>query len=411
MNGFIDSGSAISNEGTLNVNGCTFTKNTANPLGGAIYNEGTLNVTDSIFTSNTGFAAGGSAIWNLGTSTVNNCTFTDNHNAVFLIVWDVPISGEGGAIYNEGTLNVTGSTFTGNTADGNSGGAISNSGTLNVSGSTFTNNMARVIGGGAIYNEGTLNVTDSTFTGNKAHGPEWSDTSKWNSDGGAIYNKGILYVTGSTINQNIADAGSGGAIYNSGGDATIKFNRIIGNSLVEINNYDPDSYIGTVDARLNWWGSNSRPAGIGEFGGLIDPWIILTVNSNPKTINYKDSSLVTADLLHDSTYDPTNPSASYHDPTNGHVPDGLPVTFNTIPVWGAITDIIPSSSTTLNGEVTATYTANGQTLTTPVKIYANIDNEHAAYTTININKIPTSTVVDAKHNFAGQTVDIGCSYN
>ena len=406
-NGISDSGGAIYNSGTLNVINCTFINNTANPVGGgAIYNEGTLNVTDSIFTNNSGYAVGGGAIWNLGTLTVNNCTFTDNHSIVFLLVWDVPISGEGGAINNEGTLNVTGSIFTNNTADGNCGGAISNSGTLNITGCTFTGNMARVIGGGAIYNEGTLNITGSNFTSNKAHGAVYGGPSTWNSDGGAIYNKGTLNVTSSTFTQNIADAVTGGAIYNSGGYANINYNRIIGNSIYEIHNYDAYGNYGYVDARFNWWGSNSRPAGIGGFGGLFDPWIILTVNANPTTINYSGNSLVTADLLHDSTYDPANPSASYHNPTNGHVPDGIPVTINTIPAWGTITNIIPTSSTTLNGKVTATYTANGQTLTTPVKIYANVDNEHTVYATININKIPTSTVVDAKHDFAGQTVDL-----
>ncbi len=52
------------------------------------------------------------------------------------------VSGDGGGIFNDGTLTVTNSTFSGNSA---------------------------VDGGGGIYNSGgTLTVTDSTFSGNSA---------------------------------------------------------------------------------------------------------------------------------------------------------------------------------------------------------------------------------------------------
>lgn len=391
-------GGAIYNKGTLNITNSTFTNNTANPVGGgAIYNEGTLNVTDSTFTENLAFLGGGGAIYNYyGNCTVNNCVFTNNHDPVCLIVFDVPISGWGGAIRNEkGALNVTESTFTSNSAEGSYGGAISNEGTMTVTRSTFISNMARVIGGGAIYNEGALNVTESTFTSNRAHAANYGYSMEWNSDGGAIYNKGTLNATGSTFTWNYADGMYsklyipylfGGTIYNSGGDATIKFNYIIGNSLHEISNYDPNLNYGSVDASLNWWGSNSQPAAIAGFGGIIDPWIVLTVAADPTTIDNRGNSQITADLLHDS-------NGVYHAPALGHVPDTA-ITL-TVP-WGSFFNPGTTHSVTVNtvnGAITPiTFYANEgavNPLYNPVKVSASANgyttNTESAF--ININKL------------------------
>ena len=65
-----------------------------------------------------------------------------------LTVADGSASGNGGGIYNSGTLTVSNSTFSGNSAG--YGGGIYNSGTLTVSNSTFSGNSAS--DGGGIYN-------------------------------------------------------------------------------------------------------------------------------------------------------------------------------------------------------------------------------------------------------------------
>ena len=101
----------------------TFTDNTAGTDGGAICNKGgTVNVTSSSFTNNTssGEYNGGGAIFNYysGSLTINSCTFTANTATT-----------NGGAInVTAATLKVTNSTFTNNTASGD-GGAIYDIGT------------------------------------------------------------------------------------------------------------------------------------------------------------------------------------------------------------------------------------------------------------------------------------------
>lgn len=61
---------------------------------------------------------------------------------------------------------------------------------------------------------------------------------------------------------------------------------------------------GDVDARFNWWGSNSGPldsAFKSNNGNIIyDPWLILRVNSNPDVINLGEFSKITADVYIDS---------------------------------------------------------------------------------------------------------------
>jgi predicted outer membrane repeat protein len=116
----------------------------------------------------------------------------------------------GGAIYNDGTVTVTNSTFSGNYAYGSAlgyGGAIYNVGTATVTNSTFSGNFA--YNGGAIYNAGTATVANSTFSQNTA-----------NSYGGAIYNIGTVTVTNSTFSGNSA-GNQGGAISNQGGTVKI----------------------------------------------------------------------------------------------------------------------------------------------------------------------------------------------
>ncbi|WP_407415839.1 hypothetical protein, partial [Methanobrevibacter sp.] len=61
---------------------------------------------------------------------------------------------------------------------------------------------------------------------------------------------------------------------------------------------------GDVDARYNWWGTNSRPSDSGFRNNkgtiLYDPWLILRVNSNPSVIDYGEYSKITADVYMDS---------------------------------------------------------------------------------------------------------------
>ena len=194
-------GGLLNAGGTVNVSNCTFTQGSA-IRGGGIYNNGTLTVTGSVFSANTAGTSnnngqgGGLAESNQATTTIINCTFTNN------------FAGErGGAIIPAGpNFTVTGSTFTGNKSSG--GGAISNFTNCTVANSTIGGNMAGQVaggffigtGGGIENASGTLNLTNTTISGNVT-----------DNKGGGIVNNARLNVTNCTIAGNSATGQTGGA--------------------------------------------------------------------------------------------------------------------------------------------------------------------------------------------------------
>jgi len=241
---------------------------------------------------------------------------------------------EGGAIYNsQGTLTINNSTLTENNAD--YGGAIYNFGTLTINQSTLTENTA-VYDGGAIYNDhSTLTIDQSTLTQNTAN------------CGGAIYNdQSTLTINQSTLTQNTPNYG--GAIYNDYGTSEIHFSRIIGNTGIDVFRNG-----GTVNATCNWWGSNflgTDPISEGRAtsGVIVDPWVILTVNATPDTINNGETSTITADLNHIN---------GGGDLVGGYIPDGTPVTFSlTNGPLGTLTP--PLTVNTLSGIASIIFTAS-----------------------------------------------------
>ncbi|MEA2650151.1 MAG: hypothetical protein QOG61_2586 [Candidatus Binataceae bacterium] len=153
-------------------------------------------------------------------------------------------NGEGGGIFNSGTVTVTNSTFSANQATGGAtgvgnggeghGGAIFNDGVLTASNSTFSANQvtggatsdgngAGGVGlGGAIFNQGTVTVINSSFSGNQALGGDSIAVSRFGG-GGAIFDgnaSAVLSVTNCTFSSNLA--AFGGAILNFNGAASFK---------------------------------------------------------------------------------------------------------------------------------------------------------------------------------------------
>ena len=184
-------GGGIYNHGTLTVTNSTFSDNVAVYDGAGIYNTHTLTLVNSVFSNNSAFQSGG-GIYSSSTTAVMTVT-----NSVFSGNFAVD---EGGAIRSGGTLTVTNSTFSDNSAQ--SGGGIEHLGNLTVADSTFLNNSASF--GGGIANDGALttgNITNTTFSNNSAI------------DGGGITNSGVLTVTNSTFSNNSASA-FGGGIHN-----------------------------------------------------------------------------------------------------------------------------------------------------------------------------------------------------
>ncbi|MDQ6601408.1 MAG: right-handed parallel beta-helix repeat-containing protein, partial [Chloroflexota bacterium] len=163
--------------------------------GGSILVEtsgSSLTLNDCVVADNqTSRNGGGISVTGGATLVLNRTTVSGNITTSTYIV-------NGGGIFNAGTVTVTNSTFSGNHADSDGGGGIANSGgTLTVMNSTFAGNSGSP-GGGIRNDGGTLTVTNSTFSGNSA------------SAGGGIWNYGgTPTVTSSTFAANTATGGGG----------------------------------------------------------------------------------------------------------------------------------------------------------------------------------------------------------
>ncbi|MDP1552998.1 MAG: chitobiase/beta-hexosaminidase C-terminal domain-containing protein [Methanobacteriaceae archaeon] len=329
-------GGAILNYGSAaTVLGTYFYNNIGNNAGGAILNYGSLSVVDGSFVGNT--ATNGGAISNYGGLSVVDGSFVGN------------TATNGGAICNYDILSVVDGSFVGNTAS-SVGGAILNYGSAaTVLGTYFYNNIGNNAGG-AIYNYGILSVVDGSFVGNIAD------------CGGAILNYDSLSVSGSSFTDNTATYYGGGAIFNYG-TVTANFNRIVDNSITVIENIG-----GTVDARYNWWGSNNNPISK-VVDTVVTPWLVLTGTANPTIIPKNSLSTINLNLLYDSGIltDPNNPNLYYHDPNDGHIPDGTLATFST-----TLGNIIASSNF-INGVAQATL--NGGIINGIADVSGTVDSE------------------------------------
>ena len=176
--------------------------------GGAIFNSGSLTLNACVLSGNT--AQGGS-----GGPGAGDTNQTGGTGAV----------GQGGAIYSSGpALSITRCTFSGNTAQGGSGGS---GGSIQFAGGTSGPGGNAADGaGGAIYvaASGTYSISNSTFYGNFANGGSGGNGGSMNfstgtmqpgglgadGDGGAIYNAQSLTLNSCTVTACGANAGNGG---------------------------------------------------------------------------------------------------------------------------------------------------------------------------------------------------------
>lgn len=195
-------GGAVWSAGILNVDSCTFDKNTADNFGGAIYAstemeslygyEHSINIINSIFTSNSANDKSGGAVYSNGGVHVHNSIFRDN-----------VADDKGGAICHNLVINavvVDNSTFIGNQAY--YGGAIDSYSLAKIDNSTFIGNYAESDGGAVkaeLVEIETFSKSKSFFIDNKA-----------GRDGGAVYGRPYIYNTVFIRNT----AAHGGALYN-----------------------------------------------------------------------------------------------------------------------------------------------------------------------------------------------------
>ena len=223
-NGFSsgDGGGIYNNWGTLTLNQCTLSGNSAAGAlygdGGGIYNNGTLTLNNCTLSANS--AASGGGIFNYeGALTLNQCTLSGNSAERY-----------GGGIFNLDTALLNQCALSGNSAS-DQGGGILNEGTLTLTNCTLSGNSAESDYGGGICNVGLLTLNQCTLSGNSA----------------AIYCGGIYNYDQLTLNQCTLSGNSGGGIYNVGG--TSMTNTIVaGNSGTDIASYS--------DSGVTYGGSN-----------------------------------------------------------------------------------------------------------------------------------------------------------
>ena len=292
----------------------------------------------------------GSAIYNDG----RGCEVTLTHSNLFN---NTAVNGGGINNFN-GKITLLNSKVCSNTATGSGGGIYTNHpAVVTLTNSNIYNNIALKGNGGGIDNEyrSALTLINSNIYGNRA----------LLGIGGGIYNSNYAttVVKNSNLSRNTAKYGGGlgNSIY---GKSFLSFCRIVGNNAQngrDIYN-SMSKYRGTVTAKLNWWGSNSNPLSKVQGTVNITPWIILTLTTTPSHIENGAGSTLKASLIRDS-------NGIFHNPTMGHVPDGIIVNFKTTlgtlksPVvtnYGVATTVLNSGSSRGIADVSAT--VDGQTL-------------------------------------------------
>jgi len=182
--------------------------------GAAILNgAGTVNAISVAFASNsvvkTNGDAQGGAVGNGGTLNLQNCSFTGNS-----ALSAGPTVAAGGAIYNSGMMNASGCRFSGNSASSVRMGPTG----LGPGGQIYQPGGSTV--GGAVYSVGIAVIEGSTFSTNVASGGAglfnyttpgaWDAPAGGTASGGAICNEGELTVRASSFLSNKAQGGKGG---------------------------------------------------------------------------------------------------------------------------------------------------------------------------------------------------------
>lgn len=200
----------------------------------------------------------------------------------------------GGGIFNQGTLTVTNSTFSGNSAPVGGGGIYNRDGTATITNSTFFGNDSP-FGGGGIFNDAPfgvkamLTVTNSTFVGNSGFA------------GGGIYNDGAVTIINSTFSGNGAQFG-GGVFFNNLNMVTVT-NTIVANSSSGGNcggtiidgghNLDDGTTCGFSAANGSLSNTNPglAPAGLANNGG---PTQTIALQAGSPAINAGDQAVCAA---------------------------------------------------------------------------------------------------------------------
>ncbi|MGF7118981.1 chitobiase/beta-hexosaminidase C-terminal domain-containing protein [Methanobacterium oryzae] len=378
-------GGIYSNSSNLTIIGSNVTNNMANDGAGLYNNYGNCTIINSSINYNNAFNRNGGGIYNYGYSTnliITGSNIDNNH-----------ATASGGGIWNHGSCTIINSSVSNNIANYNGGGILNSGGICNITNSIINNNNATLYSGGGIDTANNLIVTNSSISNNIAGqtgggiriyggtGTISNSNIKNNTaniDGGGICNYVSLNITGSNFELNNA-TGKGNAIFNDGytSNAILHFNRFYDTAT----GYEIYCNNGTVNATLNWWGSNLNPSSKVYGNVTVNPWLVLNINATPTTIKNGMNSIITADLTKDS-------NGLYHDPASGHIPDGIPVGF--ITTLGTIYNLeLP----TVNGIAQATL--NGGPISGDATVTAAVDYQ-SLQTTISIDNITPTAYANSK---------------
>ncbi|WP_458456535.1 right-handed parallel beta-helix repeat-containing protein, partial [Methanobrevibacter sp.] len=231
-NNTADYGGAVYNLGSENeIQGSTFTNNSASRDAGAVYNAGVNNIIDdSEFHDNHADGNGGAVVWNNDNGEIKVSRFFNNDAT------------NGGAVLwngNNGTIN---NSYLADSNAGQDGGAVywSGSNPHIIESGIHGNHAGRF--GGAVYfdkNSNNAEIKDSKMNFNTAS--DCGGAIYWDSDDGSVNNTEFMnnYVYSFT-----EGLGHGGAIYWNGNNALVNNSHFAANSVY--NNIDGSSKGGAI---------------------------------------------------------------------------------------------------------------------------------------------------------------------
>jgi parallel beta-helix repeat protein len=273
-------GGALWNDGTATLTGCTISGNTATDNGGGIYTyAGTTSLYNSTVSGNHAHYGGG--LINFATTVLKGCTVSGNSARYGGGLWTdmlatltgcavssnvTSINGGGINNYYYGTANLTNCTVSGNSAQ--NGGGLMNYATATLTGCTVSGNSAR--NGGGVWNNTTATLTSSTLYGNSA-----------TNYGGGLWNNATATLANCTVSGNSAQNGGGGLWSNGSPTPTTN----VGNTIVAGNTgttNGPDAsgifvskdhnLIGESDGSQGW--STASPY-FDQLGSIAKPTVAL----------------------------------------------------------------------------------------------------------------------------------------